>query len=317
MKRKIRLKPQLEKRMKLLLKEDYENFLQIIKKPSPKYIRVNEIKISSEELKKRLKNKGWNLTFPVPDYKEIISINSELNPGELGKSQEHLLGYFYIQDLASMLPVLSLNLSPMETFLDLAAAPGSKTTQASGKMKNSGIIIANDKSLGRLKILSANLERTGASNVLITRETGEILCKKLEKQKMKFDKILIDAPCSGEGTLRNKVKTSIMWNINNVKFLSTIQKKLLSSAIPLLKPEGKIVYSTCTHSPEENEEVVSEILTKFPKLKLEKIELPIKTRKGIKSWQGKTYHKEINKTARIYPHDNNTEGFFLAKLKLK
>jgi 16S rRNA C967 or C1407 C5-methylase (RsmB/RsmF family) len=132
-----------------------------------------------------------------------------------------------------------------------------------------------------------------------------------------FDKILIDAPCSGEGTLRSSPKTYVMWNLNSVKSLSGMQKNLVASAIPLLKTGGEMVYSTCTHAPEENEEIVDFILKNFPEMKIEKISLPVKTREGITKWQDKNYLKDAKHSCRIYPHDNNTEGFFVAKFRKK
>ena len=131
-----------------------------------------------------------------------------------------------------------------------------------------------------------------------------------------FDKILLDAPCSGEGTLRSSKATYEMWNIQSVKNLSNIQKALLASAIDLLKKDGELVYSTCTHSPEENEEVLDFVLKKFKGIiNVEKISLPIKCRVGISSWNDKNYDKDVEKSCRIYPQDNDTEGFFVAKLR--
>ncbi|MEK6842400.1 MAG: RsmB/NOP family class I SAM-dependent RNA methyltransferase, partial [Nanoarchaeota archaeon] len=156
----------------------------------------------------------------------------KLEPGELGRSLEHLLGYYYIQEIASMLPAIALNPKPNELVLDLCAAPGSKTTQMASMMKNSGVLIANDAKLDRIKILASNLERCGVMNTIITRKDGVVLCRKLKELNEKgrlsegnlgvlaFDKILIDAPCSGEGTIRSSPKTLLMWNINTVKSLS-------------------------------------------------------------------------------------------------
>ena len=238
-----------------------------------------------------------------------------LSPGELGRTLEHLLGYYYIQELASMLPVFVLKPKSEELILDLAAAPGSKTTQIASKMENKGIIIANDVNIGRIKILASNLERCGCSNTIITQKDGIILCKKLKEKNYQFDRILVDAPCSGEGTLRSSVKTYLMWNIKTIKNLPKIQKALISHALEILKPKGTLIYSTCTHAPEENEEVIDYILNKFDNIKLEEIKLPIKSRLGITSWEDKTYNPEVKKCARVYPQDNNTEGFFIAKLK--
>lgn len=240
-----------------------------------------------------------------------------LSPGELGRSLEHLLGYYYIQELASMLPVIALQPKPDEIILDLCAAPGSKTTQLAAKMQNTGTIIANEINLGRLIILASNLERCGATNTLITRKDGRALCEKLrEEENPRFDKILLDAPCSGEGTLRSTPATYLMWNIKTIKSLSRIQKQLFKSAFEILKVGGEIIYSTCTHAPEENEEVVDFVLQKFgDKIKIEQINLPITCRAGLKGWVGEVYSKETTKSCRIYPQDNDTEGFFIAKFR--
>lgn len=241
----------------------------------------------------------------------------DLYPGELGRTLEHMLGYYYIQDISSMLPVIVLQPSPKETILDLAAAPGSKSTQIASEMENTGTLITNDLSIGRIKILSANLEKCGVKNTIITRESGAVLCKKLERQGMKFDKILLDAPCSGEGTIIENPKTLKMWSMNTVKRLSGLQKKLIKSAIKILKEGGEIVYSTCTHSPEENEEVIDYIIRNNLNLKTEKISLPqeFKSREGVTEWKDKEYDAEVKNCCRIYPHDNNTGGFFIAKLR--
>jgi NOL1/NOP2/sun family putative RNA methylase len=347
------LKPLLAERLKLLMpdKEDFNSFLEILKKPTQNSIRCNTLKISPEELKERLEKKGWKISQPFIEYKEIMIVDGkianekitdshinnkhqsasavpgasakdsenklqDLAPGELGRSLEHLLGYYYVQEIASMLPVLALKPKPGETILDLCAAPGSKTTQIASKMKNSGTLIANDVNLGRIRILVTNLERCGISNTIVTRNQGFMLCKKLKSQGFQFDKILLDAPCSGEGTLRSNKATYEMWNIQSVKNLSNIQKALIASAIDLLKKDGELVYSTCTHSPEENEEVLDFVLNKFKGIvNVEKINLPVKCRVGLTKWNAEQYNKDVEKACRIYPQDNDTEGFFVAKLR--
>ncbi len=312
------LKELYVERMKELLPDesDYKNYLEILKKIPVRSIRCNKLKITPSDLKKRLEEKGWKLNQPWKDYPEIMIVESVLEPGELGRALEHLLGYYYIQELASMLPIIALQPEPEEMILDLCAAPGSKTTQTSSEMKGTGTIIANEVSIGRIKILAANLERCGATNVIITKKEGMALCKRFKKGDFQFDRILIDAPCSGEGTLRSSLKTYIMWNIKTVKKLHHVQKQLFSEAIDLLKPNGTLIYSTCTHAPEENEEVVDAMLKEFKdKIKIEKISLPIKPREGITKWKDKKYSNQVKKCARVYPHDNNTEGFFLAKFR--
>ncbi|GAI75951.1 unnamed protein product, partial [marine sediment metagenome] len=163
-------KPLFMERMQKLLGKDFENYMKILEKEPVKSIRCNKLKISAEDLKARLEKKGWNIKQPFNNHPEIMIIENKLQPGELGRTIEHLLGYYYIQELASMLPVIALEPKPDEFILDLCAAPGSKTTQIASEMKNTGVIIANDVSLGRIKILASNLERCGVTNTIITRK---------------------------------------------------------------------------------------------------------------------------------------------------
>ena len=304
-------KPEFLERMGNLLGKELEVYLKFIKKPYKKMIRVNTLKISHDELLKRLKKKRWKIQ--ETSYKEAFIVE-ELLPGELGKAIEHQIGYYYVQDLSSMMPPLALVPEKDEAILDLCAAPGSKTTQMAMLMKNKGTIIANDIALGRIKALQTNLERCGCTNVIITRMKGTTICKRFVKKKIAFDKILVDAPCSGTGTICSDPHILEMWNPNMIKKLSNEQRKLCIAAISFLKKDGILVYSTCTHEPEENEFVVDYLVRNFD-VKLESFDLPIKTRPGITIWQGKELNKELKKTKRIYPQDNDSEGFFVAKLR--
>lgn len=301
-------------RMKSLLGKDFDSYMDILKKEPVRSLRCNTLKISVEELKKRLENKGWKIEQPFKSFPEIMIIKNELAPGEVGRALEHLLGYYYIQEIASMLPVLVLNPEENERVLDLCASPGSKTTQIAARMNNKGLIIANEVKFGRIKILSANTERCGVMNMLITKRDGIALCKRFKEENFLFDKILLDAPCSGEGTIRSVPKGLEMWNIKTIENLSKLQKSLIASAIEILRPNGELVYSTCTHAPEENEEVIDFAIKNF-NVKIEKINLPIKTRPGITAWKEKEYLEEVKFSCRIYPQDNDTEGFFIAKLR--
>lgn len=317
MKKRPELKELFVERMSELLKDknDLKKYLEILNIQPVNSIRCNKLKISPEKLLKRLKeNYNWKINQPWKDYPEVMIVESNLMPGELGRATEHLLGYYYIQELSSMLPIIALKPQPHEKILDLCASPGSKTTQTASEMGNTGLIIANEKSLGRIKILASNLERCGVTNTIITLEDGIKLCKELHKEKIKFDKILVDAPCSGEGTLRSSLATYRMWSINTVKALSKIQRKLFSSAFEILENGGQIIYSTCTHAPEEDEEIVDYALKEFKeKIKIEQIKIPVVSRPGIQKWKEKEYSEEVKYACRIYPHDNNTEGFFLTK----
>lgn len=312
------LKPLFVERMKELLPEekDYEEYTRILAVPPVRSIRCNTLKITPKKLKQRLEEKGWQMRQPWKGSPEVMIVDSDLEPGELGRSLEHLLGYYYIQELASMLPLIALRPQPEEWLLDMCAAPGSKTTQAAAMMKNTGTIIANEVAMGRMRILAANLERCGATNVVITKKDGVALAGKFQKEGFLFDKILLDAPCSGEGTLRSSPKTYTMWNINTVKKLSRIQEQLFNAAWKMLKVGGEMIYSTCTHAPEENERIVSWAKEKFgDAIEVEQVELPFTARPGITQWQDETYHKDVCKTCRVYPHDNDTEGFFVSKFR--
>ncbi|MBU2503869.1 MAG: RsmB/NOP family class I SAM-dependent RNA methyltransferase, partial [Nanoarchaeota archaeon] len=188
------LKPLFEERMKKLLGEgdDYKKFLEILETGPPRSIRCNTLKISPEKLKKRLESQDWKIKQPFKDFPEIMIVEGKLttlggggweleplNTGELGRSLEHVLGYYYVQEIASMLPVIALAPKPEERVLDLCAAPGSKTTQMASKMENTGTIIANEVTLGRVKILASNMERCGVANAIITKKEGASLCRNL------------------------------------------------------------------------------------------------------------------------------------------
>jgi len=300
-------------RLQLNDEKDYEEFCKISVIHPVNSVRCNTIKISPVELKKRLEKK-WEIKQPFPEFPEIMIVESKLLPGELGKAIEHILGYYYIQEISSMMPALVLNPKESESIIDLAAAPGSKTTQIASIMNNKGVLIANEVSLGRISILSTNLQRCGVTNTLVIRQTGESLCKKLVKLNIKVDKVLADVPCSGEGTIRSSPKTVQMFSENLIKNLSNTQKYLAINALKVLKKDGILIYSTCTHAPEENEAIVSYLLENFP-VEIQKIELPLKTRPGITKWKDQEYNKDVSQCVRIYPQDNNTEGFFIAHLK--
>jgi NOL1/NOP2/sun family putative RNA methylase len=309
-KRKLILKPAFESRYKELLGEDYNTFVEYSSKYIRKSIRVNTLKISVEEMKKRLSD-SWNLE-QVPWCKEGFWI--KYKDGErydIGNLPEHQLGYIYVQDAASMIPPVVLSPNENDVVLDLCAAPGSKTTQMAQYMNNSGLLVANDSQGIRLSALGINLQRCGVMNHIVTKMDGERLTKKSEQ----FDKILVDAPCSGTGTLRRNFKIAEMWSPGLVKRMASIQHKLLKNSFTLLKTGGEMVYSTCTLEPEEDEEIVDRLLRDFPNAELLDINLDIKRRPAITEFNGRKYDERIKKCLRIYPQDNDSEGFFVAKIK--
>jgi len=303
-------------RMEVLLgKNGAKEFFDISYTKTPSSIRCNTLKISVEELKNRLENYGWKLKQPFKEFPEVMIIESKIKPGELGKTKEHLLGYYYVQEISSMLPMLALKPEAGDFILDLCASPGSKTTQAAAMMKNKGTIIANEISMGRIGILNTNLERCGVMNSIVTRKEGVALCERfLKKTQFKFDKILVDAPCSGEGTLRKSPKTFLMWNQNMIKKIARTQRKLAEAALRILKVGGTMIYSTCTLAPEEDEMIIDYLIRNFD-IEVEKILLPLKFRCGVCEWESKELSSEVQKCLRLYPQDNNTDGFFVAKIK--
>ncbi|MBD3313322.1 NOL1/NOP2/sun family putative RNA methylase [Candidatus Woesearchaeota archaeon] len=276
-----------------------------------KCIRVNTIKMPVAKLKKRLEEK-WNLD-PVPWCREGFWIK---HIGEkridIGNLKEHLLGYIYVQSSASMIPPVVLDPKPGDIVLDMCAAPGSKTTQIAQYMDNQGVVVANDISADRLASLGINVQRCGLTNVMITKSYGFHM---KDAVKGGFDRVLVDAPCSGTGSIRKSLKTVQMWNPNMIKRLSSVQKRLIERGFDLLKKGGTMVYSTCSQEPEENEEVVNHLLEKHEDAKLDDIKLNIKHGPAVTGFEGRKYNPEVRKCLRIWPQDNNTEGFFISRVK--
>ena len=288
---------------------DWEKFKQCSLSFLRRSIRANTLKISIKELKERLE-KNWNLE-QIPWCKEGFWIeHAKKERRDIGNLIEHSLGYFYTQEAASMIPPIVLGPKPNDVVLDIAASPGSKTTQIAQYMQNKGILIANDYTIERMKPLSINLQRCGVTNAIITLMEGQWF----KRSGIEFDKILVDAPCSGTGTIRKSLKTIGIWNPDMVRRLSITQKQLIETGFNLLKQDGTLVYSTCSLEPEENEEVVNFLLNKYESAKLEEIKLKLKKSQPILEFENKKYNEEIKKCLRIWPQDNDTEGFFVAKI---
>jgi NOL1/NOP2/sun family putative RNA methylase len=290
-----------------ILGEENKEFLKYCTLPLRKCIRINTLKVNdTKEFIEELKNK-WKIE-KVPFCNYAYFVNQEL---ELGKTEEYFLGKIYVQEASSLIPPIVLNPSKKDFVLDSCAAPGSKTTQLAQIMNNKGCIVANDINFNRIKSLRFNLELVGAMNTVVTRMSALQFSKFPER----FDKILVDAPCSCEGVIRKNWNALSRWNLRTIRYLSHQQKKILRSCFNALKKDGVLVYSTCTLTPEENEEVVDYALKNFD-VKIEEIRIPIfKVRKGILEWEGKKFNEKVSKAIRIYPQDNNTEGFFVAKFR--
>ena len=302
---RIEFKPKFIERYSKLT--DWETFKNISLTFLRRSIRVNTLKITVSELKRRLVDL-WDLE-EIPWCEEGFWIeHSKKERRDIGNLPEHSLGYIYVQEAASMIPPIVLDPRP-ELVLDMCASPGSKTTQMAAMMKNQGLLIANDYQSIRLKPLGINLQRAGVTNSLITLSEGRHF------KNIKFDKILVDAPCSGTGTIRKSFKTLLMWNPNMVKRLAATQRQLIENAFRNLKDNGVLVYSTCSLEPEENEGVIDFLLDKYDNASLEEIKLNIKRSPPILKFEDKNYASEVKKCLRIWPQDNDTEGFFVAKIR--
>jgi NOL1/NOP2/sun family putative RNA methylase len=276
---------------KELLGEEFPLFEEWVRKAPRRSIRVNPIRTSVNGFKEELEAMNAE-QMPWLDYGFWVE------GGSLGATIPHQMGYYYIQEAASMLPPIVLGAQKGDIILDLAAAPGSKSTQIA---PDCNTIVSNDPDYTRRKALVANLERCGVMNAIVSHFDGTRF-----PQRYQFDKILVDAPCSNMGSARKSPGVLKTWSQGFARNISGLQKGLIYQAFSLLKPGGTLAYSTCTTSTEENEDVILRLLEKFPEAKLEKAEANIKSRPGLLPG--------TEKCMRIYPWDNDTEFFFVAKI---
>ena len=271
-------------------------------------IRINTLVTTIKETKESIEKKGWKL-IQIPWCKEGFWI-SHPERRDVGNLLEYHVGKIYVQEAASMIPPLVLQPQPGDIILDMCAAPGSKTTQMSAMMQNKGLLVANDYKGIRLSSLGVNIQRTLCTNTIITLMHGKRF------HDFQFDRILVDAPCSGTGTIRKSLKTISIWNPKMVIKIARQQKELLENGFKNLKPGGTLVYSTCSLEPEENEGVVSWFLDKYPNAKVVPAKLSgLKTSPPVMEFEGKQYNEQVKHVLRIWPQDNDTEGFFVAKLQ--
>lgn len=281
---------------------DFEEFIEFARKPKPFEVRVNTIKSSPREVQEFFREE--RIPFELRGWSEIF-FKTDGNPS---KTLFHWLGKYYMQESSSGIPPLVLDPKPGERVLDMCAAPGSKTTQIVAMMQNKGELLANDVRQRRTRSLLSNLYRLGCTNVQVTERDGRNL-----PESPKFDKILVDAPCSSEGTVRDKEEIEEP-NLERIKELSNLQRKLLEKAFRMCKRDGVIVYSTCTFAPEENELVVSKFLERA---KLVKSDFDFLHSAGITEWNGNDLSEDLGKCARVYPHQIDSGGIFLAKFEKK
>ncbi len=268
-------------------------------------LRHNPLRIPHEAFEKRMASLGVTLE-KIPFARDGYWIKH--SPFSLGAIAENLLGYYYLQEAAAQLPVQVLDPKPGETVLDMAASPGGKTTQIAQLMQNKGLIVALERKPHRLPALQINLERMGSMNAVAYCMDAY----QAAQLPLKFDKILLDAPCSG-----NYV-TDRDWfdkrTIPDIERSAKIQLALLSKAAKALKPGGTLVYSTCSLEPEENEANISALLEQDKTVYCEKIDLQIGD-PGIDRPFGTQLDTAVRKCRRFWPHKTKTEGFFIAKLR--
>jgi NOL1/NOP2/sun family putative RNA methylase len=231
----------------------------------------------------------------------------------LGSTWLYAAGLLQIQEEVSMLPSYVLAPTENDCVLDMCAAPGNKTSQMSVMMQNKGTLVANDINYNRLKALGSSIRRLSLMNINVTVNNA----MSLPVGEPLFDKIMVDAPCSCEGTLRKNMQKHHVVTQANAERMAAIQIPLLKKAFALLKPGGTMVYSTCTFAPEENEAVIDTLLSFAEgQLTCDPISLPgFKVSSGITSWRGRNYHPSVKNAWRIWPHFNDTGGFFIALLK--
>ncbi len=298
-------------RMKCILGEEYQGFLDSSEKPPWQSLRINRLKGGGEPERKL---KAFMDMEPVPWNGDGYYYKEEARPG---KHPFHEAGVYYIQEASAMLPAVYLDAKPGEIVLDLCAAPGGKSTQIAAAMGGRGLLVCNEIHPGRAKILSENIERMGICNAVVTSHEPAVLAERFPGY---FDKILVDAPCSGEGMFRKNGEAAFQWSPENVTMCAKRQKSILESAASMLKDGGRIVYSTCTFSTEENEENIGWFLERHPEFSVEEPgERPGPgNNPGIMPGLtvfGNAGVKGIENTVRLWPHKVKGEGHFLASLK--
>lgn len=283
-----------------------DDFIAACQRPLRRSIRVNTLKISVDDFLALVSPYGWQLT-PVPWCAEGFWIERDDEASlPLGSTAEHLSGLFYIQEASSMLPVAALfaDGNVPERVMDVAAAPGSKTTQIAARMGNHGAILANEFSASRVKVLHANISRCGIHNVALTHFDGRVFGAALPEA---FDAILLDAPCSGEGVVRKDPDALKNWSVESNLEIAATQRELIDSAFHALRPGGTLVYSTCTLNRDENEDVCLWLKANYP----EAVEfLPLN---GLFASAQEAVTPEG--FLHVFPQIYDCEGFFVARLR--
>lgn len=287
-------------RMRIILGEEFGAFLQSLEGPACRSLRVNPLKSGWEEFVK----KPPFLLTPVPWEERGYYYEREARPG---KHPFHDAGVYYIQEASAMAPAVLLGARPGERVLDLCAAPGGKSTQIAADMRGEGLLVSNEIHPARAKILSENIERLGVVNALVLNEAPEKLAGIFPEY---FDRILVDAPCSGEGMFGRKEEALRQWSVSNVELCAARQDGILDQAAVMLRPGGRLVYSTCTFAPEEDEGSVGRFLKRHPEFCLLEPERFAGMERGLTD-----YGAQMEKTVRLWPHRLKGDGHFAAVLQ--
>lgn len=298
------LPQEFKNRMEQLLKDEYPAFLQSYDRQAYHALRVNTLKGTKEQLLKEL---PFSLS-PVPWEENGFYYGKEDAPG---RHPYHAAGVYYIQEPSAMLPAVYLDAQPGEKILDLCAAPGGKSTRIAEAMKGQGLFISNEIHPARAKILSENIERMGIRNAVVTNESPQSLAKIFVEY---FDRIMVDAPCSGEGMFRKNEAACAEWSLENIQLCSDRQQEILGCAASMLKPGGRIVYSTCTFAPEENEGTISRFLCMYPEFSVAACHCYEGMSHGMPEWTEEPA-EGLKSTIRLFPHKIKGEGHFVAVLQ--
>ncbi|WP_255190864.1 RsmB/NOP family class I SAM-dependent RNA methyltransferase [Natronobeatus ordinarius] len=289
--------------------DDFEAFLEACRRPLGTAVRVNAIKASVDRATATLEEEG--VGYEQADWNPRVLRLETDSPGSTWASFH---GFTHGQEEVSAVPPVVLDPQPGERVWDACAAPGGKTTQLAALMDDRGTVVGNDSNLGRLSALRFNAERLGATSIVVTNQDA----RNYSMNPLafdEFDRALVDAPCSCEGTIRKNPDALDDWSIGHVQSVVGIQKGILRRAIQATREGGAVVYSTCTFAPEENEAVVDYALERED-CRVVPFDLGLMHSPGLTEWEGEEYDSSLEEAARIYPHQNDTGGFFVAKLEV-
>ncbi|MHA1484675.1 MAG: NOL1/NOP2/sun family putative RNA methylase [Candidatus Thorarchaeota archaeon] len=297
----------IERYVALWGEQEAIQFLEACERPIKRAIRLNTLRAPAEETLSRLKGKNvrlervpWLDTGYIADFKRI-------SPGSL---LEHMRGFYYVQGVPSMTVAEALHPQPDSLVVDMAAAPGGKTTHMAQMMNNSGVIVSIEQDKLRTASLESNIHRCGVTNSIVLRGDS----RKLDQLGLAPDYILLDAPCSGEGLIALDPSRKRSKSMADIRFCATKQDALLDAAITALAPGGTLVYSTCSIAPEENEFVIDDILRRRPETKL----VPMNIEFGAPAYRapyGVELHESLTLARRFLPHKHNLEGFFICRIE--